>query len=321
MDNFWSKYPSIQYELNQVKDIMKKNVRCIDKFMEDIFIEMIDSGGKLLRPAFVILGGHFGKYNKKDIHNIAAATEMLHMATLIHDDIVDNALLRRGKQTIQSGYGKKYAVYMGDFLLSKSLVVLTEISEVKNLSFTSKSISRICLGEMEQFLSQKNQNVTIKQYLRRISAKTAELFSISLYMSALHSKCNKKICRNLWHIGHNIGMAFQIIDDILDFCGDEVAIRKSAGNDLREGIYTLPIIYALKDGNSDLSSLLSKNDLCDEDIRSIVSMVNYASGVEKTKKLAQWYTDKAFQLIQKLPDNEYKNILNDITKTLLIREY
>ncbi|MTK12146.1 MAG: polyprenyl synthetase family protein [Clostridiaceae bacterium] len=321
MDNFWSKYSSIQCELDEVKNIMRKNVRCIDKVMEDTFIEMIDSSGKLLRPAFVILGGHFGKYNKNNTHRMGAFAEMLHMATLIHDDIVDNALLRRGNQTIQSKHGKKYAVYMGDFLFSRCFMLLTGMVEVANLEIASKSISRICSGEMEQFLSQNNQNVTIKQYLRRISGKTAELFSLSLYMGAMQSKCSKRLCRNLWQIGHNIGMAFQIIDDILDFDGNELTIKKTAGNDIKEGIYTLPILYALKDGNSILSSLLSKDTLSNEEISEIVNIVKDSGAVEKTKMLANQYTGKAFDFIKKLPDNEYREVLIDVTKTLLVREY
>lgn len=321
MDKFWNEYPVIKNDLNSIVDIMKKNTKCKDKVMQKSIHELIDSGGKLLRPAFVLMSSRFGNYNEEKSHALAAVVEMIHMATLVHDDIIDDSKLRRGQETIQSKYGKDYAVYIGDFLFCVCFKILASNSSLTSIKIDSKSMSRICLGEVEQLNSRFVQNISLKRYLSRISAKTAELFSLSLYSGAAESECSEKLCRIFWNIGHNIGMAFQIIDDILDYTGDDFSIGKSATNDIKQGIYTLPVIYALEENRNVLSPILSKNEYKDEDVHNIIKLVNQYGGVEKSKRLAQRYTDKAFGLIDKLPENDYKDILKQITQKLLHRNY
>ena len=321
MDKFWNEYPVIRDDLNSIVDIMKKNTKCKDKVMQKSIHELIDSGGKLLRPAFVLMSSRFGNYNEEKTHALAAVVEMIHMATLVHDDIIDDSKLRRGQETIQSKYGKDYAVYIGDFLFCVCFKILASNSSLTSIKIDSKSMSRICLGEVEQLNSRFVQNISLKRYLNRISAKTAELFSLSLYSGAAESECSEKLCRIFWNIGHNIGMAFQIIDDILDYTGDDFSIGKSATNDIKQGIYTLPVIYALEENRSVLSPILSKSEYKNEDVHNIIKVVNQCGGVEKSKRLAQRYTDKAFGLIDKLPENDYKYILKQITQKLLHRNY
>lgn len=321
MDKFWNEYPVIRDDLNSIVDIMKKNTKCKDKVMQKSIHELIDSGGKLLRPAFVLMSSRFGNYNEEKVHALAAVVEMIHMATLVHDDIIDDSKLRRGQETIQSKYGKDYAVYIGDFLFCVCFKILASNSSLTSIKIDSKSMSRICLGEVEQLNSRFVQNISLKRYLNRISAKTAELFSLSLYSGAAESECSEKLCRVFWNIGHNIGMAFQIIDDILDYTGDDFSIGKSATNDIKQGIYTLPVIYALEENRSVLSPILSKSEYKNEDVHNIIKVVNQYGGVEKSKRLAQRYTDKAFGLIDKLPENDYKDMLKQITQKLLHRNY
>lgn len=321
MDKFWNEYPVIKDDLNSIVDIMKKNTKCKDKVMQKSIHELIDSGGKLLRPAFVLMSSRFGNYNEEKSHALAAVVEMIHMATLVHDDIIDDSKLRRGQETIQSKYGKDYAVYIGDFLFCVCFKILASNSSLTSIKIDSKSMSRICLGEVEQLNSRFVQNISLKRYLNRISAKTAELFSLSLYSGAAESECSEKLCRVFWNIGHNIGMAFQIIDDILDYTGDDFSIGKSATNDIKQGIYTLPVIYALEENRNVLSPILSKSEYKNEDVHNIIKLVNQCGGVEKSKRLAQRYTDKAFGLIDKLPENDYKDILKQITQKLLHRNY
>ncbi len=321
MDKFWDECPVVKNDLEEVIKIMKKNIKCREKFVEDAILDLINSGGKLLRPAFLIIAARFGEFNEEEVYPLAAVLEMLHMATLVHDDIVDDSKLRRGIETIQSKYGKDYAVYIGDFLFCRCFKILSENSTLKNINIDSNSMSRICLGEIEQFASKYNTKVSVRKYLKRISAKTAELFALSFYSGAVESKCDSRLCKKLSNIGHNIGMAFQIIDDILDYTGNEVVVGKTIGNDIKQGIYTLPIIYALEKKNPDLSSILNKDYFEENDLKAISDIVKELKGIEKSRALAEKYTNRAFNLINTLPDGESRNILLKTTKKLLVRFY
>jgi heptaprenyl diphosphate synthase len=321
MSNFWDKYTTIQKELQNVKKVMEQSARCSQGSMEDSLLELMNSGGKMLRPAFVIIGGGFGDTNPKRIHNLAAVIEMLHMATLIHDDIIDNASTRRGALTTQARYGKTFAVFMGDYLFAKCFTLLSKNTSMENMRSISKVISRICAGEIEQFSSRFSTEVSVNQYLRRIAAKTAALFSLSLYVGSHESGCSEKLSRSLMSIGYNIGMAFQIIDDILDYEGNEKVVGKPLGNDIKQGIFTIPLLYALKKDKRRLGKLISKKDYSDEDIDDIIDIVKELDGVDKAKRLAERYTEKAFKGISRLPDCESKGILLEVTKSLLSRNY
>jgi heptaprenyl diphosphate synthase len=321
MDNFWSEYPIMKNDLEEVIKLMKKNIKCKEKLVENAILELINSGGKLLRPAFLIIAARFGDFKKEEIYPLAAVLEMLHMATLVHDDIVDNSKLRRGTETVQAKYGKDYAVYIGDFLFCRCFKILSEHSTLKGINVDSNVMSRICMGEIDQFSAKYNKQVSVRKYLKRISAKTGELFSLSFYSGAMGSGCNDKLCRKLSNIGHNIGMAFQVIDDILDFTGDETTVGKSVSNDIKQGIYTLPLIYVLEKKNPRLSAILDKDSLEEKDFREIADIVKEFGGIDKARALAERYTNRAFNLINTLPEGENKNILLKTTEKLLIRFY
>lgn len=321
MDKIWDGYKEIRDELKDITALMKKETRCKDKVIEGSILELIDSGGKMLRPAFVIIGSQFGERNKERVKALGSVLELLHMATLVHDDVIDDANLRRGNETIQSKYGKDYAVYIGDYLFCVCFKILASNASLASIKMDSKAMSRICMGEIEQLNSRFSNNLSIKNYLSRISGKTAELFSLALYLGAAESGCDKKLSRLLWNIGHNIGMAFQIIDDVLDYVGDDKTIKKSAANDLKQGIFTLPFIYAYNNDKKSFEKYINKEFISDEDILQIIELVKKNNGVDKAIDLAKKYTDKAFKGIEKLPENEYKNILREVTTKLIRREY
>jgi heptaprenyl diphosphate synthase len=321
MDKFWNGYPEVKAELNEVVKIMKKNVKCREKVVEEALLSLIESGGKLLRPAFVILSSKFGKNDSKNVAALAASLEMIHMATLIHDDIIDDAKLRRGKNTIQHKYGKNFAVYIGDFLFCVCFKLLSNTSSMKNISIDTHSMSRICIGEIEQYSSKFNYNISVRQYLKRISAKTAELFALSFYTGAAETGCSRMLTAKLASIGHNLGMAFQIIDDVLDYTGDDVTVGKTTSNDIKQGIFTLPIIYALESGNTELKTLLSREDFSEDDIKKIITITKESGALDKTKALGRRYTEKAFNKIKSLPDNPSKITLMSVSEKLLTRKY
>ncbi|WP_029791515.1 polyprenyl synthetase family protein [Metaclostridioides mangenotii] len=322
MSKFWRDYPIIDREIEEVTDIIKKNAKCNDKIIENSIIELASSGGKMLRPAFTLIASRFGDYNKERAQTLASVMEMFHMATLVHDDIIDEAEFRRGKETVQSKYGKNYAVYIGDYLFCICFRLLATTSSIeRGIDVDTKVMSKICLGEINQLNSVFNRNLSIKEYFRIISGKTAELFSLSFYIGAAESACDKKTCRLFWNIGHNIGMAFQIIDDILDYTATDKQLGKNAGNDLKEGLYTLPLLLAIKNNPKKFESLLKDDEYTEEEIKEIVEVVKNNHGIKEAIKISEKYTKKAFKDINKLPENEYKQILLEVVEKLLIRTY
>lgn len=321
MDKIWNNYPELKGELILVLDLMKKNVKCKDKKIENSIVELIESGGKLLRPAFVIIGSKFGNYDREKSVPTAAVVEMIHMASLVHDDVIDDSKLRRGQETIQSKYGKDYAVYIGDYLFCVCFKILATSSSLQAIKMDSRAMSKICMGEVSQLNSRYATKLSIKDYLSRISGKTAELFSLSLSVGAAECDANKSVARTLYNIGHNLGMAFQIIDDILDYEGNDESIKKSAGNDLKQGIYTSPFIYASINNPKEFERFVGNENLTDDDIKEIIEKVKINNGVRDARELAEKYMKKCFKGIASLPDNEYKEILSSISKWLLLREY
>lgn len=321
MHAIWNKYPEIQTELIEVLKMMEENAYCKDKVIEASIKELIQSGGKMLRPGFAVIASKFGNYHPERTRAMATVVEMFHMATLVHDDVIDDSKLRRGKETIQSKYGKEYAVYIGDYLFCICFKILASTASLQSIKIDSKAMSKICLGEVEQLNSRFQKEVSVKQYLRRISGKTAELFSLSLYIGAAESDCDPKLARLFWNIGHNIGMAFQIIDDILDYTSSDATLGKEAGHDLRDGVYTLPLIYALEKKPAELVALLDQKELSEEEIRKIIALTKEYGGVDQARALAKKYTDKAYSFMKRLPNNEYKKILQEITEAMLNRDY
>lgn len=321
MDKIWNDYEEIKAELISVISIMEKSTKCKNKKIENSIKDLIHSGGKMLRPAFVLISSHFGEYDSNKAKSLAAVMEMMHMATLVHDDIVDDSKLRRGQPTVQSKYGKDYAVYIGDFLFCVCFKILASMSSLQNIKIDSNSMSRICLGEIDQLSSRFDTHLSIKSYLSRISGKTAELFSLSLYIGAAESGCSDALSKQFWKIGHNIGMAFQIIDDTLDYIGTDASIKKTPANDIKQGIFTLPLIYAALKNKKDFEPYFKKDFFSPEDVNDIIMLVNEHNGVDKSIDLAGKYTKKAFKLINTLPENPYKKVLKELSEKLLIRNY
>lgn len=323
MSKFWIDYPVIMKELDDVNEILKKNIKSREKYLEESIYPMIDAGGKMLRPAFLLLSGKFGEYDSKKMHNLAAVIEMLHIATLIHDDIIDDSKLRRGVATIQSKYGKEYAVYIGDFLFCQCIAMMSEYDyTLENLKEISKVISRICMSEISQYHLRFDSNMNLRKYIRIISGKTAALFAICFYAGAREANCNEKMQKLLGKIGYNMGMAFQIIDDLLDYKGNTEVLGKNALKDLKRGYYTLPLIYALEnDKENEILKLLDNPSFNTEDVRAIIELVKKYEGIEKARRVADRYTKKAIQQINELPDCESKEILKDIVPKLLKRDY
>lgn len=214
---------------NEIKIIEKRLEEALiskDQILEDASYHLFSSGGKRVRPAFVILSSQFGEEMNEDVYRVAVALELIHMATLVHDDVIDKSDKRRGSLTIAKKWDQDTAILTGNFLLAVGLEYISNIEDNRVHKVISSAIVEVCMGELYQFQDQFNANQTITNYLRRINRKTALLIQLSTEVGAIASHADTKTVRNLKMIGHYIGMSFQIVDDILDFTSSE-KIRKT----------------------------------------------------------------------------------------------
>lgn len=316
----WSDNEFLRKELESVEETIKDSLRTKNKTVKEALVGFLDSGGKRLRPAFAILGGTFGKYESETIVPIAAALEIIHMATLIHDDIIDDAKLRRGKETVHSVLGRDVAVYSGDFLLTRGFMLVSDYADLNMIKQVAKASAYICDSEIAQNEQKFDTDVSVKQYLKRIGGKTAALFAISLYMGAYKAGCPKKLADKLGVLGGNIGMAFQIVDDILDLTGSQAKVGKPLLSDASQGIYTLPVLYALR---SDYRKIvLEALDKIQEDNGlSLYEVLDASKSIERSRNLAEKFIGKALKKARELPDSIGKDIIIEIIDEQLERKF
>jgi heptaprenyl diphosphate synthase len=303
-------------DLFTVRDLMKKNLTHRDKGTQYILSKLRTLDGKYIRALLVLIGGSFGSISKERLANLATAVELLHLATLVHDDIVDEAQLRRGNETINKIFGAKAALFTGDYLFSQSYILFSKNASPKSIYSVSRTIKSICTGEINQFFSARSLEAAVKEYLKRINGKCASLFSLSLSIGAYEGEAEESAVRKLQRIGYYTGMAFQIIDDILDLTAMDDELGKPAGNDLRQGIYTLPVIYELQKENNHLIDLIINREF-----EKALELIRCSEGLEKSREIAHKYTEKALTLIQQLPDTSETAALKQIVEKMLVRRY
>lgn len=283
---------------------------------------LLKAGGKRIRPLFVLLSGQFGEYDISKLSKIAVALELIHMATLVHDDVIDDAQTRRGELTVKSKWDNKIAMYTGDYILSKGLLIVTEFSNPLIHRALSAAIFEMVKGEIEQIKELYEPSVTLKNYLRRIKRKTALLISVSCELGAIASNASPHLVSLLRKFGYYVGMAFQITDDILDFVGTEEVLGKPVGSDIRNGNVTLPVIYTLKHSpNRDQLELWIRNKEIEANMPQILDIIHTAGGIEYSSKVASLYLQKAKHITTMLPDIPAKERIINVMEFIAQRNY
>lgn len=325
MKLYWEQIPDIQAQIKQVCELIEDRFQIRNRDIQTALIELNQAGGKHLRPLFFFLFTRFGDQSQKDqekLLKIAASIEILHMATLIHDDIIDDSPLRRGIATIQSQFGKDIAVYSGDllFTLFFELIVETMVDSPYIIQ-NAQSMKKILMGELDQMRLYYNQEQTIEDYLQAISGKTAELFKLASEEGAYFSAASSDTVTLAGQIGYNIGMAFQILDDILDYTATQDDLHKPVLEDLANGVYSLPLLLAIKKSPLVFKELLAKKtNMKLSDKQEVAALVMQYNGVEEARQKALEFTDEAINLIQQLPENPSKKQLLKMTHYLLKRK-
>lgn len=326
MNDFWKEFPIVQQQLSKTCEVIKHQVKIRNKEIEHALIEFTYSGGKLLRPAFFFLFTQIGDEQKQDheqLIKIAASIEILHMATLIHDDIIDDSPLRRGNSTIQARYGKDVAVYTGDLLFTEFFGLLAEtMNGTGFLQTNASAMKRLLLGELDQMHTRYKKDITVSDYLRSINGKTAELFSLSCLEGAHFGYASSDVQHLATRIGRNIGIAFQVYDDILDYTADVKTLKKPILEDLAQGVYTLPLILAMQKAPEHFSVYLDKgSDITAAQACETAQLVHQLDGVTDAKAFARKVTEKALTDIEQLPDCLGKEQLTQLTRQLLQRSF
>ena len=322
MSDFWSSFPGMDTALSAVSEYIRTATASSNPIIQDALSELFEHQGKMLRPGMLILASQFGNPDPKRIYPLAAAIELLHTATLIHDDVIDDSPVRRGLPAVHMRYGKKDAVLIGDFLLSRCFLVAAEYTTPQNAIHLGKAISAICAMELDQDTDRFKPSLSVRNYLKKIIGKTALLFSLACHVGAAEAKAPPQVTERLRRIGYNIGMAFQIIDDILDYTGNERELKKPIGNDLRSGLVTLPLICALRqDREEKLLPLVQTDRFPYSDIPTLLSLTQQLDGIAEARRYAQLYTERALREIAQIPQGVAKQNMEQLSKKLLIRTY
>lgn len=317
----WKKYPSLQAELKACNALIEKNITIKNKDVNQKITELLSSGGKMLRPAYTIM---FSQYKKdadsKKAQAIAAAIEVLHLATLVHDDVIDESPLRRGQETINSRYDNRVAVYTGDYLFTVCFRLLSDyVEDAGALQLDNNGMEKILIGELNQMDMTFNPKMTMRNYIQQIQGKTAQLFALSCYAGA-YEEGSEKLAKAAYQIGNNIGLAFQIIDDILDYTQKTDVMGKPIMNDFKKGIYTAPLLFAMQENRRAFEPYIAKKEqISEEELEEVYHLIQQYRGEEKAKELADKYTQKALKQIERLPDNPVKEQLLIITEQALMR--
>lgn len=302
---FWNSYPKLKKQLIQVNNVIHQEIHRAHGIVGDALEDAFAVEGKLLRPALVLLFAQYDQCDKETltkITNVAASIELLHNATLIHDDIVDESDVRRGKPSTQAKYSKKVAVYAGDFLFALSSRLLSDNARsMESLQIDGKVMQGILGGELGQLDSAYNTKITKERYLDQINGKTGLLFGLSCFLGAFEGGKSKMVANNALKFGELLGQAFQMKDDILDYTSTEADFKKPVLLDLKNGIYSGPLIFAMQnDESGDLERLISKGkDLTDDELLLAEKRVNELGGVKVANDMAVDLMDQAIKLINK----------------------
>ena len=308
----------ISKELEDLEIKLSESINSDINLATEVSNYLVSSGGKRVRPAICILVAKAFGYKGEDLMRLASSIELLHTATLIHDDVVDQSLVRRGKESIQAKWDNAHGVLVGDFVYSKAFQLMASFDNPEIIRALADSTNRISEGEVLQ-LSLKNSDVLVEEdYFEIIDRKTAELFKVSATTAGILCSCNEDEIQSLGKFSSNLGIAFQIQDDILDYYGDENLTGKKLGKDFEEGKYTLPVILALKntspENRSKLKSLFRSRK--QEDFQDVLEILNSANTYEEIQKVFFFYSTICVEELKNVPSNQYRDSLEDIVANL-----
>ncbi len=317
----WENMPALKAELELFEQEMLGQFRShkgVNSYLDKLSVELINSGGKRLRPAMTIASSMMGEYHREKVISTAISIELLHTATLVHDDIIDNSPLRRNLPTVYAREGVNTAVFTGDYLYVKSILALASAGlPVDYMKQLARAIEEVCVGEVEQFRG-RGKVPGFKTYLSRISRKTAALFMASCAAGAHLGGLSEDQVKLAARFGGYYGIAFQIKDDLLDIMESADTTGKPAGNDLKEGVITLPVILAAMVDSSvmskleDVLSVPGGKKVSKREMMQLISLIRETEGIEKTQSVLTKYIARAGRILDRLPESPGRDMLGEL---------
>jgi len=317
-------FAGIQSDLERVDATFEERATSGLDILNSASMHALGSPGKRLRTALTLLSGKMHTYRFDKLLPLSVAFEMVHLATLIHDDIVDNAQTRRGNPTVNAVWGDSIAILLGYYYFAKTAGLIADINDNRIDHLFSDTVVTVCEGTIMEMITAGRIDLTLTRYYEKIRHKTACLIAACCKGGATVSQASDEEIALLYEYGINLGIAFQILDDVLDYTEDEATIGKPAGNDLRQGMVTLPLIYALQEQPQNghyqkVHNLLNGASHKDEDIRSVVDWVVRGHGIERAMTDAHIYADKARDTLHQFPASPNRDVLDELIDFVVSR--
>lgn len=316
-------YAPVKDDFSHVNQFIIDQLHSDVGLVENIGHYLIEAGGKRLRPLLVLLVSRALTYSGEDHIKLAAIIEFIHTATLLHDDVVDTSNLRRGRLTANAKWGNAPSVLVGDFLYSRAFQLMVKIGDLKVMDVLADTTNVISEGEVQQLVNAKNPAVNEDVYREVIYKKTGILFAAACETAAVLAHASDKVRHGLRQYGYHVGMAFQLVDDVLDYSGDADELGKNVGDDLAEGKPTLPLIYAMKEGSAEQAEVVA-NALRESDmsqLKNVIEIVKQTGGLGYTRQAAQQHVDQAVAEVQLVSDSPFKTALIELAQFSTARNF
>ena len=313
-------YQSVEQDITKVEDWLKSVSKVDFPWLAELLAYSLENEGKRIRPALTLLSGKFYNYDLSSLIPIAAAVELMHTATLVHDDAIGKSMVRRGRPTVNTVWSEEIAILLGDYLFAKAGEFCTDTQNLYVVRLFTQTLQVISAGEINQAFNAFNLEQTREDYLQRISNKTASLFALSTESGAVLSQTPEKGVQALREYGYNLGIAFQIVDDVLDYTSTEEEMGKPIGSDLAQGTLTLPAMLLLERYPEDnpVKKIFQDKDK-EENIKLALELVRNSSIVQECYQIASEYCSRACQNLQWLPDNPTHQALTELASYVVAR--
>jgi len=313
----------VEKDIKYVEEKMRSDIPDQYTDLQAVVDYLIGAGGKRLRPALTLMAANFYPVDKEKSYSLAASVELLHTATLVHDDLIDNSLFRRGMPTLNVSWSPGATILTGDFLFARSAQLAAETDNVRIVNTFAQTLMTIVGGELNQLFNDGHGNVpSQEEYHRRIYAKTASLFAAGTETGGVLCHAPAPEVQALRDYGYHFGMAFQIVDDILDFKGNEENLGKPVANDLRQGIATLPVMLfnQQQPDHPTILKAVRREKVTDAEILDIVEQIRTSGSVEASLEEARHFARQAQEALERLPDTPYRQAMYGIADYAVTRD-
>jgi len=311
--------------MNDVNAVILERMQSEIPLIPRLAGHLISGGGKRLRPMLTLAGAELVGYKGNRHHKLAAAVEFIHTATLLHDDVVDGSELRRGKAAANIIFGNPATVLVGDFLFSRAFELMTEDGSLRVLSILSNASAVIAEGEVAQLTAQRQIETSEDRYLDIIGAKTAALFAAASQISAVVAECDEAKERALEDYGRNLGVAFQLVDDALDYASNAAEMGKDQGDDFREGKMTLPVILAFARGDEQerkfWKEAIAGHRIGEADLAHAIELIGKHNALDDTRARAQHFAQRAIDAISIFPESKARTAMAEAAQFAVARGY